>query len=220
MPAVDGVRPRARYAYLGPEGTFSEVALRQVVTGEDADLVPCTDVVTALDRVRSGEVGFAVVPIENSVEGGVNVTMDTLATGAPLRIVAEMLVPVAFTLSARAGTTLEQVRRIGTHPHAWAQCRRWVAAHLPGAVHVPATSTAAAAALLAERPDAGFDAALSSAVSVEKYGLTPLAEGINDNPHAVTRFILVAAPGYLPRPRARTRPRSWCTCPTTRPGPC
>jgi prephenate dehydratase len=192
---------RARYAYLGPEGTFTEAALLQVTDPTESEFVPCLDVVTALDLVRRGEVDFAVVPIENSVEGSVNVTLDTLASGAPLVIVGEMLVPIAFVLAAREGMTLEHVRRISTHPHAWAQCRGWVAANLAGAVHVPATSTAAAAALLAGDQDApGFDAALVSPLSAAKYGLQVLADGVADNPHAVTRFILVSRAGYVPEP--------------------
>lgn len=192
---------RARYAYLGPEGTFTEAALLQVTDPTEAELLPCLDVITALDLVRRGDADYAVVPIENSVEGGVNATLDSLAAGAPLVIVGEMLVPITFFLAAREGMTLEHVRRISTHPHAWAQCRGWVAEHLPGAVHVPATSTAAAAALLATDQEApGFDAALVSPLSAAKYGLQVLADGAADNPHAVTRFILVARPGYVPEP--------------------
>lgn len=192
--------PRGRYAYLGPAGTFTEVALLQVTDEAESDLVPCADVVTALDQVRSGDVDFAVVPIENSVEGGVNATLDALAAGRPLVIVGEMLVPITFVLAARAGTSLAQARRISTHPHAWAQCRGWVAEHLDDAVHVPATSTAAAAELLGSDAQVGFDAVLVNPLSAQKYGLTVLAQGVADNPHAVTRFILVARPGYVPEP--------------------
>ncbi|PFG39386.1 prephenate dehydratase [Georgenia soli] len=201
-PAASGAQERRpRYVYLGPEGTFTQAALLQVTSPQEADLQPCPDVVTALERVRAGEADYAVVPIENSVEGGVNVTLDTLSTGTPLVIVGEMLVPVTFTLCARPGTRLEDVRRISTHPHAWAQCRRWITQHLDGATHVPATSTAAAAALLAsDEPNPGFDAALCSELSARQYGLEVLAAGVADNPHAVTRFIRVARPGALPGP--------------------
>ncbi|ROR73170.1 prephenate dehydratase [Bogoriella caseilytica] len=198
---------RPRYTYLGPEGTFTEAALLQVTGPEVAELLPCTDVVTALDQVRSGQADRAVVPVENSIEGGVNATLDTLATGTGLRIVGEMLVPVTFTLCARRGTALRDVRRISTHPHAWAQCRRWVAEHLPATaddrsdavVHVPATSTAAAAALLSEGPQP-FEAVLCSHLSAVRYDLEVLAENVADNPGAITRFIEVAAPGPLPEP--------------------
>ncbi len=193
----------ARYAYLGPEGTFTEAALRAFVGAETVVAEPMTDVVAALDAVRAGRVDFAVVPMENSVEGGVNATMDTLAgAGEPLVIVGEVVVPVAFVLAVVPGTERSEVRRISTHPHAWAQCRGWVARELDGAVHVPATSTAAAAAALAEhgRNEAGYDAALCSPLSAERYGLEVLAEGVADNPHAVTRFVVVSRPGALPEP--------------------
>lgn len=192
----------ARYTYLGPEGTFTEAALRAFVGTEHVRTDPSTDVVSALDAVRAGRADFAVVPMENSVEGGVNVTLDTLASSPePLVIVGEVVVPVAFVLAVVPGTTLKQVRRVSTHPHAWAQCRGWVGRELDGAVHVPATSTAAAAALLADRGrEAGFDAALCSALSAERYGLEALAEGVADNPHAVTRFVVVSRPGAMPEP--------------------
>src|SRR5690625_311023 len=194
-------QPAARYAYLGPEGTFTEAALRAFVGQEPVDAEPATDVVAALEAVRTGQADYAVVPMENSVEGGINAPMDTLAASPdPLVIVGEVVVPVAFVLAVVPGTRRADVRRISTHPHAWAQCRGWVARELDGAVHVPATSTAAAAATLAEhgREEAGFDAALCSPLSAERYGLEALAEGVADNPHAVTRFVVVARPGEVP----------------------
>lgn len=188
-----------RYAYLGPAGTFTEAALRQVVSPEEATYLPQVDVVTAIEAVRSGEADHAVVAIENSVEGGVTAVLDTLAVGTPLVIQREMLVPVSFTLAARPGTTLDQVRGISAHPHAWAQCRRWLQANLPRVVHVPATSNTAPAALLAgEGERLGFDAALVPPPAVEHYGLVALAERVADNERAVTRFVVVGRPGSVP----------------------
>lgn len=187
-----------RIAFLGPFGTFTEQAVRQVAS-PDAVLLPMTSAPQALAAVRNGQADRAVVPIENSIEGGVNATLDALAHGQPLVIVGEMHVSVVFQLAVRPGTTPEQVRRIGTHPHAWAQCRGWVESTFPGAVHVPATSTAAAAQLLSQG-EAGFDAALCNAVSVSSYGLQALYQDVADNPGAVTRFVLVSRPGSLPAP--------------------
>jgi len=191
-----------RYAYLGPAGTFTEAALRQVVpVGECVDL-PVSDVGSAIEAVRTGEADFAVVAIESTVEGGVTATLDSLAGGDPLVILREMLVPVQFTLAASPGVRLEDVRRISAHPHAWVQCRRWLAHHLPTVVHVPATSNTAPAALLAERPagDLGFDAALVPPAAVESYGLVPLAHDVADNATAQTRFVVVGHPGDVPPP--------------------
>ena len=141
--------PSARYGYLGPSGTFTESALLQVEGAREAQRVPFASVDGALHAVRSGDVVLAMVPIENSVEGGVSSTLDALAVGAPLVVVREALVPVRFVLAAAPGTALADVRRFSTHPHAQAQCRRWVAEHLPEAEYVPGLSTAAAAAGLA-----------------------------------------------------------------------
>jgi prephenate dehydratase len=190
--------PPARYAYLGPEGTFTEQALRSLPAAARAELQPCSTVTLALDAVRSGEADGAVVPIETSVEGSVPVTLDELATGEPLMITREITVPVAFSLLARAGTTREDIRRVGTHPHAAAQTRRWVASYLPRAVVVHAQSTAAAAAVL-EQPDPPWDAAIAAPLAADHYRLSVLAEGIGDNPDAMTRFVLVSRPG-IPAP--------------------
>ena len=190
---------RPRYAYLGPAGTFTEAALRQVVGPDEAEYLPQVDVVAAIEAVRGGAADFAVVAIENSVEGGVSAVLDTLAVGEPLVLLREMLVPVAFVLAGRPGTTLADVRRVSAHPHAWAQCRRWLSANLPGVVHVPATSNTAPAALLAgTREDLGFDAAFVPPPAVAHYGLTPIAEGVADNERAVTRFVVVGRPGSVP----------------------
>jgi prephenate dehydratase len=203
---VPGVPP-ARYAYLGPEGTFTEQALRTLPAAAKAELQPCTTVTVALDAVRTGEADGAVVPIENSVEGSVPVTLDELATGDPLMITREMTVPVAFSLLARPGTQPADVRRVATHPHAAAQTRRWLALHLPGAEVVHASSTAQAAFLLT-RPDpegSAWDAAISAPVAAEHYRLAVLAEGIADNPDALTRFVLVSRPGPPPPPTGRDK---------------
>jgi len=192
-----------RYAYLGPAGTFTETALRQVAGPDEAEYLPLVDVVSTLEAVRSGRADFAVVPIENSVEGGVTATLDTLATGEALVLLREVLVPVTFVLAARPGIVLGDVTRVSTHPHAWAQCRRWFKAILPAALHVPSTSTAAAGALLADTEpghDPGFEAVLVSPLSAELYGLEVLADHVADNESAVTRFVVVGLPGAMSAP--------------------
>lgn len=191
---------RPRYAYLGPAGTFTEAALRQVVGPDEAQYLPQPDVVAALDAVRTGAADRAVVAIENSVEGAVTAVLDTLAAG-DLVVLREMLVPVSFTLASRPGTDLAGVRRIGAHPHAWAQCRRWLAAHLPEAEHVPqASNTAGALSLAGPEADPSIDAALVPPPAVASYGLVALAEQVADNAGAVTRFVLIGRPGELPEP--------------------
>ena len=192
--------PPARYAYLGPEGTFTEQALRSVPAARRAELQPCATVTLALDAVRSGEADGAVVPIENSVEGSVPVTLDELATGDPLMITREMTVPIAFSLLARPGTAPEDIKVVATHPHAAAQTRRWRALHLPRTEVVHTSSTAAAAAAVAD-PASSWDAAIAAPVAADHYRLSVLAQHIGDNPDALTRFVLVSRPGP-PAPRS------------------
>jgi prephenate dehydratase len=204
---------RPRYAYLGPAGTFTEVALRQVASPSDAEYLPQADVVSAIEAVRTGDADHAVVAIESTMEGGVTATLDALAVGSPLVLQREVLVPVGFTLVGRPGVRLEDVRTVAAHPHAWVQCRGWLAAHLPGVVHVPVTSNTAPAARLAQARAAqagtaqagtaealGFDAALVPPAAVAHYGLDVLADGVADNPHAVTRFVVIGRPGEIPAP--------------------
>ncbi len=208
-----------RYAYLGPAGTFTEAALRQVVPPDQAEYQPQADVVAAIEAVRAGAADFAVVAIENSVEGAVTAVLDTLATGDPLVILRELLVPVSFTLAARPGTTARDVRRVAAHPHAWAQCRGWLAANLPNAVHVPASSNTAPAVTLADASAApDFDAALVPPPAVERYGLAALADRVADNSAAVTRFVLIGHPGDVPAPTGADKTSLTVQLPTDRAG--
>jgi prephenate dehydratase len=161
---------------------------------------PAGSVDAALALLRAGEVDGAMVPIENSVEGGVSATLDALASGDPLVVVGEVLVPITFVLAARPGMPLAEIRAVGTHSHAWAQVRAWMAAHLEHAAYVPTLSTAAAAeGLTGELGDhAPYQAAVCAPVAARNHGLEVLADDIGDNAAAVTRFVLVARPGTLP----------------------
>jgi prephenate dehydratase len=171
-----------------------------VVGRDEAQYLPQPDVTSALAAVRTGQADFAVVAIESTGEGGVTATLDSLASGSPLVLLREMLVPVQFDLAAATAVPLEQVKRVSAHPHAWVQCRRWLAEHLPGAVHVPATSNTAPAALLAQGQPVPFDAALVPPPAVGAYGLTALAQQVADSCGLLTRFVLVGPPGEVPPP--------------------
>lgn len=197
MPADD----RPRYGYLGPEGTFTEAALMSWLDGgntdPDAELVPCGSVIAALDAVRSHELNGAMVPFENSLEGSVAATLDTLATGSVLMITAEVQVPVTFSLLAQPGVSLAEVTAMTTFPHAQAQCRRWLAEHLPEASFIAAASTAAAAASVAKGDHPGL-AAVAAPLAGQVYGLAELASDIGDSA-AETRFVMVS-PAAPPGP--------------------
>ena len=191
----------ARYAYLGPSGTFTEAALRQITTGDD-ELIPYANVTAALDAVRLGEVGRALVPIENSVEGVVARTLDELATGDPLVITAETTLPVTFALMVLPENVGKPITRIATHPHAESQCRSFIARELPGVEIIMTNSTAAAAA---ELPKGEWDAAIAAPFAADKYGATIIAQGIGDNEGAVTRFVLVEKPREVAPPSGNDR---------------
>jgi prephenate dehydratase len=187
--------PPSHYGYYGPVGTFTHQALLALPALPDEPAAYAT-VGLALQAVRDGDVAAALVPIENSVEGGVSATLDNLTYGEPLRIIREVVLPVQFTLFGRSGTQLPDVRRVLTHPHAAAQCRVWLATNLSHALITEGGSTAAAAAEVAD-PASRFDAAICAQLAGELHGLVPLAKDIADNPDAVTRFVLVSRPGSV-----------------------
>lgn len=199
----------SRLGYFGPAGTFAEAAMHRVRAElsewANAEPVPLATVARAIAAVRDGTVAGAVVPIENSVEGGVPATLDALAAGAPLQIRHEVVLPIRFVLGVQPGTTLQQVRVVATHPHAEAQCRAWLSDNLPAAAVRTSYSTAGAAeavslaGLLADPADRP-DASVSSPEAARRYGLDVLAPDIADNPGAETRFVLVAHPSPAPAP--------------------
>lgn len=209
-----------RYAFLGPEGTFTEAALLSVEGALDAERAPSPSVPAALAAVRAGEVDAAMVPIENSVEGGVTATLDAIAAGADLRIIREVLVPIRFVLVGAPGTRLEQVRTVSTHSHAWAQVRGWMHAHLPEADYLPAGSTAAAVLALLGAESPGYQAAVCSPVVLEQHPeLAVLAEDIGDISTAVTRFVLVAPAAFpLPERTGADKTTLMIPLPADRPG--
>ncbi|WP_430784869.1 prephenate dehydratase [Actinoplanes sp. G11-F43] len=180
------------FAYLGPEGTFTEAALRTIPAAERGVRTPARSVPEALEAVRTGEADAALVPLENSVGGAVPVTLDELITGSPLMITQEVLLPVEFVLAAREASPLAGIRSIAAHPQASAQCRHWLQANVPDAIVVDVLSNAAAAISAATGE---YDAALCAPIGVGRNNLTVLAEKVADRAEAVTRFALLTKPG-------------------------
>ena len=161
--------PPARYAYLGPEGTFTEAALRTLSVTRTADLIAHSTVPSALDAVRHSDVDGAMVPLENSVEGSVAVTLDALAVGEPLVIAREVVLPVSFSVLVRPGHTAAQVKRVATIPHAHAQVPRLAGGE-------PAGRGAAPYAVHCRRGSGrgsrrSPDAAIAAPIAAERYGL-------------------------------------------------
>ncbi|WP_446223779.1 prephenate dehydratase [Nocardia sp. IBHARD005] len=188
-----------RIAYFGPSGTFTEMALAKFENSGAFDgpveRVAAPSQGAALDLIRTGQVDGAVVPIESSVEGSIPATLDSLAIGPRLQIMAETELEVTFTILARPGTSLADVRTLAAYPVAAAQVREWVARTMPDARPFTSASNAAAA----EDVAAGTaDAAISTALAGERLGLATLAGGVADHDQAITRFVLVTQPGVAP----------------------
>ena len=190
-----------KYAYLGPAGTFTEAALLKIAAKDD-QLIAYANVTAALDAVRKGECNKALVPIENSVEGVVARTLDELASGEPLVIIAETTLPVTFSLMTLDKTDIKDIKSIATHPHAESQCRSYIAKNFPNAQVIETASTAAAAKGLSK---GDYDAAIAAPIAAKNYQLKVIAEGIGDNTKAVTRFVVVEKPGAIPAATGKDR---------------
>ena len=184
-----------RVGFLGPSGTYAEEALRaSSPAGVDIEEVPYPTVYETVMAVQAGAVDRAVVPIENSLEGSVATTLDTLTGEADrVRIVAEVVRPVSHSLVARPGVELEQITRVVSHPQALAQCRRFLRERLPRAASEAVGSTAEAVrrAASAEEPVG----ALGTRLAAELYGCEVLAEGVQDGDENLTRFVWLAPAG-------------------------
>ena len=205
------------YSYLGPVGTFTELALAQVAEAKGAVSRPVGHVQDAIDDVISGRAYRAIIPVENSVEGGVTATSDALAANPNIRIYGEYLVPVTFDLVARPGTALKDVHVVATHPVAYAQTRTWLAKNLKKHTHLQATSTAAAAADLLNTDVA--DAAVAASTITKHYKLKVLAKNIGDNKNAQTRFLQIGlAKGPAPKATGKDKTSVIVELPTDRPG--
>ncbi len=183
-----------RWTYLGPEGTFTEQAVRSLRAGvdDDVELVPTDGVAAAIADLRAGRVDGSCVPLENSVEGSVPLTLDELTHGEPLLIGAEAYVTVQLDLLVRPGTVLTDIRQVGSHPHGHAQIRTYLTAHLPDVESVVFNSTAAAAAAVGAGQ---LDAAAAAPAAGRRYELDSIVQDIGEVRGAVTRFVLLRRPG-------------------------
>jgi prephenate dehydratase len=186
-----------RVAFLGPAGTFSEDALRAATRGAEIDAYPQPTVYDAIRAVAEGEAERALVPFENSIEGSVRSTLDTLAFDAPsVTIVGEHDHPIRNSLITREPVELGRIEAVLSHPQASAQCARFLREHLPDAQVRASFSTADAVREVSssERPWA----ALGAASAATLYGCTVLREGVEDSADNVTRFVWIAPDGTEP----------------------
>jgi prephenate dehydratase len=192
-----------RVGYFGPEGTFTHEALIDAVAGgrdsEAAELehVPLPTIYDTVMAVHTGAVERALVPIENSLEGSVNATLDALAMETDdVAIVGEVVHPIRHCLIARTQLELDRIETVVSHPQATAQCARFIRTRLPGARVLAGSSTADAVRLVAEHD--GPWAALGNRFAAERYGCVVLRAGVEDVPDNETRFVWLAPVGTPP----------------------
>lgn len=186
-----------KLAFFGPFGTFTEQALLTQPDLAGRELVAQRTVPDVLDAVSSGNADAGFVPIENSIEGMVNFTLDALAFDHDLHIVREVVLDIEHCLLARPGTAMADVRTVLSIPVATAQCHRFLREQLPDAEVRAANSTADAAKTVADDHDPTA-VAIAPAVAADRYGLTVLERGIEDHPGNQTRFVLVTRDGIPP----------------------
>jgi prephenate dehydratase len=194
-----------RLGYLGPPGTFSEEAARQAAAGGEAELVPFASIHEAVIAVDRGAVDRALVPVENSLEGGVTATLDALAWDAPDTVIlGETVLAIRNCLIAREAIALEAIEAVISHPQPLAQCARFLRAELPGAAVRAAASTADAVRTVAQAGEPW--AALGPHGAAERYGCRVLQEAIDDEPGNATRFVWLGGAGSAPSEPDDERP--------------
>jgi len=185
-------------AYLAPPATFTHQAARERF-GEAAEYHPSRTIAEIFDDVERGRAQFGVVPVENSTDGAVNVTLDRLAH-TELSICGELTLEIAQQLLSRA-TSLADVKRVLSHPQGLGQCRGWLAEHLPDVPQEETASTAGAAEVAATDPHV---AAIASELAGRLYGVPVLRRRIEDNPHNATRFLVLGRRAVGPSGRDKT----------------
>lgn len=204
-------------AYLGPPGTYCEEASRywqQQLAAAASNLLPQATVAHVVAAVKERQACAGVVPLENSIEGSVNLTLDLLYEEKDLKIQGEIIVRVEHVLAGRAGLAAGDVTAVYSHPQALAQCRHYLVRHFPGVQLVPTASTAEAAQLVLDGASQGV--AIVSRAAARRYELQVLAAGISDYPENKTRFVVIGR-GLAP-PTGRDKTSLVLALPDDRPG--
>lgn len=180
-----------KVGYLGPMGTYSHEAVNEYIKNKvDYSICDYNSISDILLAVHKNEIDEAVVPIENSLEGAINVTLDTIAMEVDLKIKAELVIPIRANLMVKKGTLKKDIKYILSHPQPLGQCRKYLNLNYPNAEVINVYSTAGAAEEVAKgRLEA---AAVGSKVAAETYGLDILDDGIQDGENNLTRFIIVS----------------------------
>ncbi|MEB3165826.1 MAG: prephenate dehydratase [Cyanobacteriota bacterium] len=177
-----------RLAFLGPIGTYGEQAAQQLagLEGLEAELIPQLGIRAVVQALASGDCDAAVVPVENSVEGGVTACLDALWEYPDLAVARALVLPIRHALVGSG--PLDGISEVLSHPQALAQCSQWLATHLPRALQLPTSSTAEAARMVR---GSRFRAAVASCEAAAEHGLSVLSYPINDVAGNCTRFLLL-----------------------------
>lgn len=210
-----GFRTVSKVGYLGPEGTFSEEALLSGVAPDSVEPVPCATIYDTVMALRRGEVEWAIVPLENSLDGSISVTLDLLAEeAAAVQIVGETLLTVRHSLIAAQLVELKEIDTVLSHPQVPGQCARFLRSELPHARVLPASSTAEAVRAVVEDAEHRW-AALGTRLAAEIYGGTVVRDGVQDRDDNETRFVWLAqaqgAATTMPPLRTAGEQSSWKT---------
>jgi len=179
-----------RIGYLGPEATFTNMAVTRFFPGEVS--IPYVTIPDCIDAVAAGEIDYAVVPLENAIEGSVNITIDYLVHEQPVPIVGEITVPIQQHLLVHPShaDAWREAKMVYSHPHAIAQCHKFLSQHLKGTPVEDVTSTSAAARLVAQHPEENI-AAIANEAAAEKYGLAIVQRSIHTHQNNHTKFIVL-----------------------------
>lgn len=181
---------KKRIGFLGPQGTFSHEAAEVFTSGKAYEMKEYLSIKDVLNSVRNGEVDEAIVPIENSLEGAVNVTLDVLAEENNLFIINELIIPINLNLVVKKGTAFEDIKVIVSHPQPLGQSRNYLNDKFPYAVQIEESSTSRAAQKVAEAD--GSYAAIASATAARLNGLEVLEGNVQDVKNNHTRFVVVS----------------------------
>ena len=184
---------KIKIAYLGPQGTFTEEALNKYISSikseDEIEKVPYATMQEVIKSVDRGEAVEGIVPIENSLEGSVNVTLDFLTFESEAKIVREITIPIRHSLIGKENVAVSKIKKIISHPHATAQCKNFISTHLKGVEIIAANSTAEAIKMLQETDNS--IAAIGTEIAAKIYGLKIIEKDIEDNKENKTRFIFL-----------------------------
>lgn len=206
---------KKKIAYLGPPGTFTEEALIKFLkNNEEVEKVSYSTIIEVIKSVDRGEVNEGLVPIENSIEGSVNITQDVLTFESEAKIIGEITIHIKHNLIGKRGVKLENIKEIVSHPHAAAQCRNFLSTHFPGIKIIAANSTAEAVKKILEMGD--YVAAVGTKTAAQIYNLDIIVENIEDYQENKTRFVFIG--NFIPPETGYDKTSIVCFLKEDRPG--